>query len=390
MFIDFFYHLRAYQLPVSIQEYLGLLELLRSRATPLSLDEFYHYARLCLIKDERLYDRFDQAFGRYYEEQERRRPETADVPLDWLIKDFERQLTEAEKAAIQKHGWEKLMELFKERLQEQKERHAGGNRWIGTGGTSPFGHGGYHPEGIRLGGPSAGHRTAVKVWEERQYKDYDDDEALGSRNFKIALRHLRRFVREGAATEFDMQGTIRQTAQKGGLLDIQRRPERRNTIKVLMLLDVGGSMDDHILIVEELFAAARTEFKHLEVLYFHNCPYEYLWTQNHRRGDNRISTWEVLRTYNEDWRLIIVGDATMSPYEIAVPGGSVGHYNEETGAVCLERILQQCPKAVWLNPQPENQWRFHLSLQMIRQITEDRMYGVHVSGIESAMRYLAK
>jgi len=390
MFIDFFYHLRAHQLNVSIQEFLTLLETLRSNATPLSINEFYLCARMCLIKDESLYDRFDRAFGSYYDAIEAQLPETKEIPLEWLIKDFERQLSDEEKAAIEKHGWEKLMELFKERLAEQTERHAGGNRWIGTGGSSPFGHGGYHPEGIRIGGPSAGHRTAVKVWEERQYRDYDDHGALGSRNFKIALRHLRRFVREGAATEFDMQGTIRQTAQKGGLLDIQMRPERRNTIKVLMLLDVGGSMDDHILIVEELFAAARTEFKHLEVLYFHNCPYEFLWTQNHRRGDNRISTWEVLRTYNEDWRLIIVGDATMSPYEIAVPGGSVEHYNEETGAVWLERILQQWPKAVWLNPQPENQWRFHQSLQMIRQITEDRMYGVHVSGIESAMRYLAK
>jgi len=390
MFIDFFYHLRAYQLPVSIQEYLGLLELLRSRATPLSLDEFYHYARLCLIKDERLYDRFDQAFGRYYEEQERRRPETADVPLDWLIKDFERQLTEAEKAAIQKHGWEKLMELFKERLQEQKERHAGGNRWIGTGGTSPFGHGGYHPEGIRLGGPSAGHRTAVKVWEERQYKDYDDDEALGSRNFKIALRHLRRFVREGAATEFDLDHTIQKTAQKGGLLDIQMRPERRNTIKVLMLLDVGGSMDDHIRVAEDLFAAARSEFKHLEILYFHNCPYEYLWRENARRHDRRLSTWDVLRTYNEDWRLIIVGDATMSPYEVLMEGGSVEHYNEETGAVWLQRLLHQWPKAVWLNPQPKHYWRVHQSIHILRKIMHDRMYAVNVSGLEAAMRYLAK
>jgi len=390
MFIDFFYHLRAHQLQPSIQEFLTLLEVLRSRATPLSVDEFYQSARMCLIKDESLYDRFDQAFGSYYEAIEADLPSQAEIPLDWLIKDFERQLSAAEKAAIEKHGWQKLMELFKERLAEQTERHAGGNRWIGTGGSSPFGHGGYHPEGIRIGGPSAGHRTAVKVWEQRQYKDYDDHEALGSRNFKIALRHLRRFVREGAATEFDLDNTIRQTAKKGGLLDIQLRPERRNTIKVLMLLDVGGSMDDHISIVEELFSAVRTEFKHLEVLYFHNCPYEYLWRENVRRHDKRLSTWEVLRTYNEDWRLIIVGDATMSPYEIALQGGSVEHFNKETGAVWLGRILQQWPKAVWLNPQPETYWRRYQSIHMLRQIMQDRMYGVHVSGIEAAMRYLAK
>lgn len=390
MLIDFFYHLRQHKLPVSIPEYLTLLEALRANVMPPSLDEFYHLAKLTLIKDETLYDRFDQAFGSFYRQLEAALPSGPDIPEDWLLKTFEKTLTPEQKAAIEKHGWQKLMELFKERLAEQKERHAGGNKWIGTGGTSAFGHGGYHPEGIRVGGPSAGNRTAVKVWEQREFKDYDDQQMLGTRNFKMALRRLRRFARDGAELELDLDDTIASTARNAGMLDLQMVPERRNSVKVLMLLDVGGSMDDHITRVEELFSAARSEFKHLEVFYFHNCPYESLWQSNHRRHDNRLSTWDVIRTYNDDWRLIVVGDATMSPYEIMHPNGSVEHNNTEPGAVWLRRLLDQWPKAVWLNPEPEGYWPYRQSISLIRQIMQDRMFSVSTAGIEQAMRLLSK
>ena len=390
MLTDFFYHLRAHKLPVSVQEYLTLLETLRSGVMPPTLDDFYHVARMTLVKDETLFDRYDQAFGAFYRQLEAALPADKEIPLDWLLKDFQRHLTPEEKAAIQKHGWDKLMELFKQRLEEQQERHSGGNKWIGTGGTSAFGHGGYHPEGIRVGGPSAGHRTAVKVWEKREFRDYDDQQELGTRNFKMALRRLRRFAREGAELELDLDDTIRSTARNAGFLDLQMVPERHNTVKVLMLLDVGGSMDDHIARVEELFSAARSEFRHLEVYYFHNCPYESLWRNNQRRRAERFDTWDVLRTYNDDWRLIIVGDATMSPYEILHPGGSVEHHNAETGAAWLQRLLENWPRAAWLNPEPEGYWPYRQSIAIIKNIMQDRMYSVTVSGLEQAMRQLSK
>jgi len=390
MLTDFFYHLRAHKLPVSVQEYLTLLETLRAGVMPPTLDDFYHVARMTLVKDETLFDRFDQAFGSFYKQLEAALPADKEIPLDWFLKEFQKHLTPEEKAAIEKHGWDKLMELFKQRLEEQKERHAGGNKWIGTGGTSAFGHGGYHPEGIRIGGPSAGNRTAVKVWEKREFRDYDDQQELGTRNFKMALRRLRRFAREGAELELDLDDTIRSTARNAGFLDLQMVPERHNAVKVLMLLDVGGSMDDHIQRVEELFSAARSEFRHLEVFYFHNCPYESLWRDNRRRRAERFDTWDILRTYNEDWRLIIVGDATMSPYEILHPGGSVEHHNPETGATWLQRLLDNWPHAAWLNPEPEGYWPYRQSIAIIKNIMHDRMYSVTVSGLEQAMRDLSK
>jgi uncharacterized protein with von Willebrand factor type A (vWA) domain len=390
MLTDFFYHLRAHKLPVSVQEYLTLLNVLRTTVMRPSIDEFYHLARMTLVKDETLFDRYDQAFGAFYRQIEAALPADKEIPLDWLIKEFQKSLTPEEKAAIEKHGWDKLMELFKERLAEQKERHAGGNKWIGTGGSSAFGHGGYHPEGIRVGGPSAGNRTAVKVWEQREYRDYDDERELGTRNFKMALRRLRRFAREGAELELDLDHTISSTARNAGFLDLQMVPERHNTVKVLMLLDVGGSMDDHIARVEELFSAARSEFRHLEVYYFHNCPYESLWQHNGRRSSERFDTWDILRKYNDDWRLIIVGDATMSPYEILQPGGSVEHYNKETGATWLQRLLENWPRAVWLNPEPSAYWQYRQSIAIIQNIMHGHMYSVTVSGLEQAMRNLSK
>lgn len=281
------------------------------------------------------------------------------------------------------------MELFKERLEEQKERHAGGSKWIGTGGTSPFGHSGYHPEGIRIGGPSAGHRTAVKVWEERNFREYDSSQELGTRNFKMALRRLRRFAREGAAEELDLEGTIRGTAKNAGYLDLQMMPERHNTVKVLMLLDSGGSMDDHIAIVEELFSAARSEFKHFEAYYFHNCLYERVWRYEAGRRVYK-STWDLLRSYNEDWRLIFVGDAAMSPYEIMHPGGSVEHYNKEAGGVWIKRAVEHWPKSVWLNPEPQRHWQYYHSTKMLYELVGGRMYGLKMSDIDEAMRFLSK
>jgi uncharacterized protein with von Willebrand factor type A (vWA) domain len=390
MLIDFFYHLRAHKLPVSVQEYLTLLESLREPLMAPTLDDFYHLARMTLVKDETLFDRYDKAFAAYYRGIAAALPPDKEIPLEWLIKQFERSLTPEEKAAIETHGWDKLMQLFKERLHEQTERHAGGSKWIGTGGTSPFGNGGYRPEGIRVGGESAGNRSAVKVWDMRQFRDYDDTLELGTRNFKVALRRLRRFARQGSDLELDLDDTITSTARNAGHLDLRMVPERRNTVKVLMLLDVGGSMDDHIARVEELFSAARSEFRHLDVYYFHNCPYERLWQSNRRRQSDSFETWDILRKYNADWRLIIVGDATMSPYEILQPGGSVEHMNKEAGAVWLQRILDAWPKAAWLNPEPTASWPYRQSIALLREIMHDRMYPVTVAGLEQAMHNLSK
>ncbi|MFT0533403.1 vWA domain-containing protein [Castellaniella hirudinis] len=389
MLIDFFTQLRAAGIPVSIQEFLSLLTLLRSPAAPLSTEDFYHLARLALVKDETRYDRYDRVFAAFIGQLQAQAGDP-DIPADWLRQTLRRHLSAEEKAALEKHGWDRLMAMLRERLDEQKERHAGGSKWIGTGGSSPFGHGGYHPEGIRIGGPSAGNRTAVKVWEQRQYRDYDDQQTLGTRNFKMALRRLRRFARQGAATELDMPGTIRGTAEQAGLLDLQWMPERHNTVKVLMLLDVGGSMDDHIARVESLFSAARSEFKHLEVFYFHNCPYESVWRHNSRRREARLDTWDLLRSYGQDWRLILVGDASMSPYELLYPGGSVEHHNPETGAAWLQRILGHWPHALWLNPEPAGSWPYRQSIAIVRELMHDRMVGMTLEGLEQGMKQLSK
>lgn len=388
MLLEFFQHLRANRLPVSVGEYLTLLDALRQPGVSPTLDDFYYLARLTLVKDESLYDRYDQAFGSYVRGLPAA-PDTPEIPADWLVQRIERILSPEEKTALERHGWQKLMDMLRERLAEQTGRHEGGSKWIGTGGTSPFGHGGTHPEGVRIGGESR-QRSAVKVWDARDYRDYDDTLALGTRNFKVALRRLRRFAREGAAEELDLDGTIAGTARNAGWLDLKLVPQRRNNVKVLMLLDVGGSMDDHIARVEELFSAARGEFQHLEVYYFHNCPYESLWQNNARRQAQRIPTVDVLRKYNADWRLIVVGDATMSPYEILQPGGSVEHYNDEAGAVWLRRLLDAWPKAVWLNPEPAAYWQYRQSIALLRDLMHDRMYPVSVAGIEQAMRVLAK
>lgn len=388
MLLDFFYHLRAQKIAVSVKEYLTLLEALSQPLMPPTLDDFYHLSRLMLVKDESFYDRFDQAFGLYFGQLDAQLTKQG-IPSDWLLKTFEKRLTPEQKEALEKHGWDKLMQLFKERLDEQKERHAGGSKWIGTGGSSPFGHGGYHPEGIRVGGESAGNRTAVKVWEQRQFRDYDDQAELGSRNFKMALRRLRRFARQGAPIELDLADTIRSTAANAGYLDLRMIPERHNHVKVLMLLDVGGSMDDHVARIETLFTAARSEFKHLEVFYFHNCPYEALWQSNRRRHSERFDTWDVLRKFNDDWRVILVGDATMSPYEILQPGGSVEHNNKEAGGQWLERIVHTWPKSIWLNPEPQASWPYRQSTAIINHIMQNRMYAMTMAGLERAMQALS-
>jgi len=389
MLIDFFFTLRDAKVPVTIKEFLTLLEALQKNVIAPSLDEFYYLARLTLVKDEAHFDKFDKAFGLYFKGIETVFDTKADIPLDWLIKRLERELTPEQKAELQKLGYDKLMSRLAELLKEQKERHEGGNKWIGTGGTSPFGNGGTNPEGIRIGGKSR-NRTAVKVWEQREYKDYDGERELGVRNIKVALRRLRRFARTGAAEELALDDTIRSTANNAGWLDIKMQPERKNRIKVLMLMDVGGSMDDHIERAEELFSAAKTEFKNLEFYYFHNCVYDYLWKNNRRRHSERFPTWDVLRKYPPDTRVIFVGDATMSPYEVLVPGGSVEYNNEEAGAEWLARFCNAFPKFAWLNPEPESLWQYRQSIAVIRQIMNNRMFPVTIDGLERAMRLLSK
>ena len=390
MLVDFFLHLKARQLPVSTKELLALLEALQARLVGASLDDFYLLSRAILVKDEALYDRFDRAFGEYFKGVEALPGLEAMIPEEWLELAAKRHLSEEDRLKLQKLGYEKLFEQFRQRLAEQKERHAGGSKWIGTAGTSPYGHGGYHPEGIRIGGESAGNRTAIKVWEQREFRNLDDSVDLGVRNIKVALRRLRRFARQGAATELDLDGTIAGTARNAGWLDLQMRPERHNAVKVLLFLDIGGSMDDHIAACEELFSAARSEFKHLEHFYFHNCVYEGVWKDNRRRHGERMPTWDVIHTYGADYRLVFVGDATMSPYEIARPGGSVEHWNEEAGATWLERMLNTWSRAVWLNPLPEEHWTYAPSLHMIRQLFGNRMFPLTPDGLERAMRALSR
>lgn len=391
MLIDFFQQLRKADVPVTIKELLVLLEALQSQVVFADLDEFYLLARLCLVKDEKFFDRFDRAFGHYFKglEDIKLFPDEQ-IPEDWLKTEFLKNLSDAEKAQIEAlGGLDKLLETLNERLQEQKKRHEGGNKWIGTGGTSPFGHSGYNPEGVRIGGESR-HKRAVKVWEKREFKNLDDQVELGTRNMKVALRKLRKFARTGAAEELDLDDTIKSTAENAGLLDIKMVPERHNAAKVLLLLDIGGSMDSYIHLCEQLFSAARSEFKHLEYYYFHNCVYEKLWKDNQRRWDDTVPTLDVLHTYGKDYRVIFIGDAAMSPYELFNRYGSVEHMNEETGQVWLQRILDAWEKAIWFNPTQERAWRYTHTTEAIKQQLDGHMYPLTLEGLENGIRYLSK
>jgi uncharacterized protein with von Willebrand factor type A (vWA) domain len=390
MLIRFFFMLREGGVKVSITEFLTLLEVLEKRLAGYSVDEFYYLSRACLVKNEAQFDRFDRVFAAHFKGiQELFGDDAAEIPEEWLRRQFERLLSDEEKAKIESlGGWEQLMETLRKRLEEQKERHEGGSKWIGTGGTSPFGAYGYNPEGIRIGQEGSRHRRAVKVWDKREFRNLDDSVELGTRNLKVALRRLRRFAREGAADELDLPDTIESTARNAGLLDIKMVPERHNAVKVLLFLDVGGSMDDHVRVCEELFSAARGEFKHLEYFYFHNCVYEGVWKDNKRRHSDRTPLMDVLHKYASDYKLILVGDATMSPYEIHYPGGSVEHWNEEAGATWMKRLLDTYPKAIWLNPEPAERWEYTPSIRMMSEIMEERMYPLTVKGLEEGMKSL--
>jgi len=382
MLIDFFLHLKAARLPVSTREFLTLLEALEARVVSLSFDDFYTLARTCLIKDETHFDRFDIAFGTYFKGVNAIFDVRAEIPEAWLRKEFERHLTAEDRAKIEAlGGWEKLMETFKQRLAEQKERHAGGSKWIGTGGTSPFGAYGFNPEGIRVGQAGSGNRSAVKVWDERSFRNLDGDVELNTRNLKVVLRKLRRFAREGAPDELDLEGTIEGTAKNAGWLDLHMVPERRNRVKVLLFLDVGGSMDPHVRTCEELFSAAKSEFRHLEYFYFHNCVYDHVWRDNARRNFDRIATQDILHKYGPDWKLILVGDAAMSPYELVQTGGSVEYSNAEPGAAWLRRLFDHFRRVAWWNPEPERAWEYTRSTQIILQMLGPRMFPLTLSGV---------
>jgi uncharacterized protein with von Willebrand factor type A (vWA) domain len=391
MFLRLFTELREARVPVSLREYLTLMEAMDKQVIGLSTDDFYYLSRAALVKDERNLDKFDRVFGHVFKGFEKVDESlTAEIPAEWLRKLTEKFLTEEEKAAIEAMGgFDKLMEALKQRLEEQKERHEGGNKWIGTGGTSPFGANGYNPEGVRIGQDKGRHGRAVKVWDKREYKNLDDSVELGTRNIKVALRRLRKFAREGAPDELDLDGTIKATSRQG-YLDIQMRPERRNKIKVLLMLDIGGSMDSHIKLCEELFSAARTEFKNLEFFYFHNCLYESVWKDNRRRNTEKTPTWDVLHKFPHDYKVVFVGDATMSPYEITYPGGSVEHWNEEPGALWVDRVTQIYESCVWLNPTPERHWDYTPSIGVVRQLMNDRMYPLTLQGLDKAMRELVR
>ncbi|MBL4667634.1 MAG: VWA domain-containing protein [Sneathiella sp.] len=392
MFAKFFFTLRDAKLPVTLREYLTLIEALKAGVAGYSVTDFYYLSRTTLVKDEKNLDKFDQVFGHCFNGIEFIADDkTVELPDEWLKKLAELSLTDEEKAEVEAlGGWEKLMETLQERLKEQEKRHQGGNKWIGTAGRSPFGAYGFNPEGIRIGQKESRNRKAVKVWDKREYKNLDDDVELGTRNIKVAMKRLRQFARQGAADELDLDDTIRSTARNAGFLDLKMRPEKHNTVKVLILFDIGGSMDDHIRTCEELFSAARTEFKHLEFYYFHNFLYEKLWKDNRRRHADFKSTWDVLHTYASDYKLIFVGDATMSPYEIAYAGGSVEHWNEEPGQAWMERVLDVYHKAVWLNPVPEKYWDYTPSVQMVKQLMTDRMYPLTIGGLEDAMKELSR
>jgi uncharacterized protein with von Willebrand factor type A (vWA) domain len=388
--VRFFFALRAAGVPVSITEFLTLLEALQARVAQLSAQEFYWLARACVVKDERHYDRFDLAFGEIFQGAERLFQQLlAEVPAEWLQGLAARVLSAQEKRRIEAlGGWDTLLQTLRERLSEQRERHAGGSKWIGTGGTSPFGSNGFNPEGIRIGPGDSRERRALKVWERREFRNLDDSVELGTRNLKLALRKLRKFAREGAAEELDLDGTIDATARNAGMLDLKLVPERHNAVKVLLFLDVGGSMHDHVRVCEELFSAARTEFKHLQHFYFHNFLYENLWKDNSRRHEALIATEQVLRTYGRDYRAIVVGDATMSPYEIVQPGGSIEHWNKEAGAVWMQRLCAAFPHLVWLNPEPQARWDYTHSVRIARELIGERMFPLTIAGLDLAIREL--
>ena len=404
MLIDFFYTLRSAKLPVSVKEYLMLMEALQAgvvgpNSAPTEdhneegaykIDDFYYLSRTILVKDEKHYDKFDRAFAAYFKGVEMVADFTKEVPLEWLRKNLELELSPEDKAKIEKMGWDELMATLKKRFEEQKERHEGGSKWIGTGGTSPFGANGFNPQGIRIGQEKSRNKSAVKVWDQRASKDYDDTQELGTRNIKVALRRLRKFARLGSAEELDLDDTIHSTAANAGWLDIKMVPERHNNVKVLLLMDVGGTMDEHIHRVEEMFSAVKSEFKHLEFYYFHNCVYDFMWKNNRRRFSEKFATWDILRKYNKDYKLIFVGDATMSPYEILQPGGSVEYNNEESGAEWMQRLTTTFPKFAWINPEPQGVWQYRQSISVMQQLVQQRMYPLTVKGLEDAMRQLSK
>ena len=394
MFPTLFFELRKASVPVSLKEYLALMEAMAAGVAACQVDDFYYLARSALVKDERHLDRFDRVFGRVFkglEPPEGEEAIAAEIPEDWLRRLAELHLTEEEKRQIEAMGgFEKLMEQLRKRLEEQRGRHQGGNKWIGTAGTSPFGAYGYNPEGVRIGQHESRHRRATKVWDKRDFRNLDGDVELGTRNIKVAMKRLRQWARDGAAEELDLDGTIRATAEHG-YLDVVTRPERRNAVRVLLFLDVGGSMDPHVQVVEELFSAARAEFKHLQHYYFHNCLYEGVWRDNRRRWDAQTPTWEVLNTYGPDWICILVGDAAMSPYEIAMPGGANEHWNEEAGHVWLERARDQWPNNLWINPLPQPDWAYTPSVGMVAEIFgPERMVPMTLEGLTQGMRLLAR
>ena len=394
MFLPFFDNLRKAGVPVSLREFLGFLEGMKAGLATYDIDAFYFLARTTMVKDERNLDKFDRAFSATFKGLEEITAEAVinavDIPAEWLRKLAENHLSDEEKAAVDAlGGFEKLMETLKERLKEQEKRHQGGSKWIGTAGTSPFGAYGYNPEGVRIGQAESRHQRAVKVWDKREFRNLDDQVELGTRNIKVALKRLRRWARDGAEQELDINGTIRATAENG-YLDVKTRPERRNAVKVLLFLDVGGSMDPHVKVVQELFSAARSEFKHLEYFYFHNCLYEGVWRDNIRRWSDQTPTRDILRTYGPDYKCIFVGDASMSPYEIAYPGGANEHWNAEAGQTWLERARTQWPSNIWINPVPEKYWGYTHSIEMIREIFENRMVSMNLSGLEKGMKELVR
>ena len=392
MFIGFLHQLKESGVPVSIREYLDFVTGLDAGVTNLDTNSFYYFARASLVKDERYFDRFDKTFSEFFEGALKIGDKILNnIPEEWIKDALQKNLSEEDKEKIKSlGGWEKLLETLKERLEEQKKRHQGGNKWIGTGGTSPFGSGGYNPEGIRIGNEGQRQGRAVKVWEKRLWANFDDKKTLGIRDIRVAVRRLRHFARTGTPDEFDLNGTVSATANNGGYLDIKMMPERKNRVKLLLFLDVGGSMDPYVQACEELFSASKSEFKDLEYFYFHNCPYEILWKNNPRSSEDIIPTWDILRKYGSDYRVLFVGDASMSPYEVVYAGGSIEHWNEESGAVWLDRITSHFDSVAWLNPESKKIWNSSASNKMIREIFEEHMYELNLSGIESAMKSLSR
>ena len=391
MLINFFLTLRKYKLPVTIRELMDLINGLQHQLVYANLDDFYLLSRTALVKDEKNYDKFDRAFSAYFKGLEDLHGLLESlIPDEWLRHEFEKSLSPEQLKEIESlGGLEKLIEEFKKRLEEQKERHEGGNKWVGTNGTSPFGHGGFNPEGIRIGGPG-GKGTAVKVWDERQYQDLDDSVEIGTRNIKVALRRLRKFAREGSADQLDLDDTISSTARNAGYLDIKMVPERHNAVKVLIFFDIGGSMDPYVRLCEELFSAAKTEFKHLEYFYFHNCMYDYVWKDNHRRREEQMSVFDLMHKYSSDYKVIYVGDASMAPYEVTSPGGSVEYHNEESGAVWMQRMTETYDKLIWINPVQEKYWEYTPSILMLKELVEDKMFPMTLAGLEKGMARLSR